>query len=91
GMSTNWDKYSTAEEARLGTRKPPEEYAVVRLPVQGIRDLPSQSVAHTPIPQNRSHTDVRGEKTKASPDREKFLEIYEIVIPCTLPDPASQM
>lgn len=61
-MSTDWDKYSTPEEACLrATDLPTTEFAVVALPVGEVRSL-SQLVDHDPLPANRAHTNVIGEK-----------------------------
>jgi hypothetical protein len=64
GMSTDWDKYRTAEDTRNDGRVPPENYAVIRLNVGEVRKIPDQTVVHTPDieRQNRAHTDVFGQK-----------------------------
>ena len=62
GMSTDWEKYSTAEETRARGPKPPEEYWVVRMNVGKVKEVPGQMVDHSPLPENRTHTDVKGEK-----------------------------
>lgn len=76
GMSTDWEKYSSAEQtrARCPEDKSPEDYGVVRLIVGFVRRVPYQSVMHTPkwCPPhhkhtNRAHTDVFG--PKGSKDR----------------------
>lgn len=61
GMSTDWSKYSTAEQTRQ-IRKEPEKNAVVRMNVGRVRDIPEQRVVHTPDATNRAHTDVEGIK-----------------------------
>ncbi len=61
-MSTDWSKYSSPEETLLRvTHRPPEEFAVVSLPVGEVRIL-GQLVEHDPYPDNRAHTNVIGEK-----------------------------
>lgn len=61
-LSTNWCKYSTPKEARAQGRQPPENYGVVGLRVGAVRKIPQQVVLHSPLPENRAHTDVRGPK-----------------------------
>lgn len=63
GMSTDWEKYSTAEQAR-GRARVPADNAIVALVVGDVRSVPL-SVDHTPDEalKNRAHTDVRGEKS----------------------------
>lgn len=61
-MSVDWERYSTPQEAR-GRRKKPGDNAVVQLIAGRVRSLPSQHVEHTPIAENRSHSEVIGEKT----------------------------
>jgi len=61
-MSVDWEKYSTRLETR-DRAKTPKENGVVSLNVGGIRAVPGQSVLHTPILENRAHTDVLGEKS----------------------------
>jgi len=79
GMSTDWQKYSTPEETRShSARKPPDEYAVIRMLAGKVRTIPKQEVEHTPLPDNRAHTDVFGEKDEEA--RLLFGRIYEMVI-----------
>jgi hypothetical protein len=64
GMSTDWEKYSTAEQTRNRTlRSPPGDNGVIKLSVAGIRNIEKLSVVHEPLPDNRAHTEVFGEKT----------------------------
>jgi hypothetical protein len=64
-MSTDWEKYSTAEATRARQGRP-ERFAVLRLVAGGIRDVRGMRVEHSPIqnregiPDNRAHTDVMG-------------------------------
>lgn len=60
-MSTDWSKYATPEETRQ-RRRTPADNAVVSMNVGKVRAVPGQSVTHTPLPENRAHTDVLGEK-----------------------------
>lgn len=89
GMSTDWQKYSSAEDCRARVRvvgKDPDNYGVVRLPVGPIRQIPEQRVAHTPIFEpdsvppsvNRAHTDVFGDKDEEA--RLTLLQISRIVL-----------
>src|SRR5688572_64208 len=48
GMSTDWEKYSTAQESQARA-KVPSDNAVIRLNVAKIRKIPGQTVVHTPI------------------------------------------
>lgn len=59
GMSTNWAKYSTAEETRASAKaKPPSNYGVLQLLAATVRAILPLVVEHTPRDWNRSHTDV---------------------------------
>ncbi len=79
GMSTDWQKYSTASETRSRARQPSENI-IIALLVGAVREIPNQSVAHTPDIQNnnRAHTDIFGEK-KPVEVRERFMQIYRKV------------
>ena len=90
GMSTDWQKYSTAEECRQWAKdmgKDPNRYEVIQLNVGRVREIPGQSVEHTPIYKphsappilNRAHTDVFGEKDEEA--RLTLLQISEPAIP----------
>ena len=72
-LSTDWEKYSTAEETRDRRRKP-EDNAVGALVVRSVRAIPGQTVVHAPdptgdpkrkppLPPNRAHTHISGHKT----------------------------
>lgn len=74
-MSTDWNKYSTAEETRRRGRKGPEEYGVISLAVEQVRSVSRLTVVHTPLDQNRAHTDVHGEKDTEV--RIKLLRSYK--------------
>ena len=78
-MSTDWSKYSSPEETKhRASGLPAEEFAVVALPVGAVRSL-GQLVEHDPLPENRAHTNVIGEKDAEV--RLKLTRICEIVIP----------
>lgn len=62
GLSTNWSRYSSPEETRSQARQAPENYGVLGMNVGAVRAIPHQVVRHTPLPENRAHTDVLGPK-----------------------------
>jgi hypothetical protein len=80
GMSTNWSKYCSAEQTRQNAPQSPQNYAVVQLGVGKVREIPGQTVKHTPniALNNRSHTDVFGEKNTEV--RLKFMERYTLLL-----------
>lgn len=61
GMSTDWSKYSTAQDTLKRARKP-EMNGILKMQVEQVRKIPNQTVQHTPKPENRAHTDVFGNK-----------------------------
>jgi len=80
GMSTDWSKYSTPQKTKkrvkkLETPKDPANYGVINMNVKKVRDINGQIVEHTPIKDNRAHTDVKGEKTAKV--KVLFSRIYE--------------
>ena len=81
GMSTDWQKYSTPDETRARTEKPTTEYAVISFVVTQVREIPDQTVIHTPLQEllNRAHTDIVGEKDKRkNPEaRVRFSRIFQ--------------
>jgi hypothetical protein len=80
GMSTDWQKYADPEDTRSRAKKP-QDNAVIRLVVGQVRQIPDQSVVHTPDSKtnNRAHTDVFGQKHPEA--RVKLSRICKIVIP----------
>lgn len=60
-LSTDWSKYSTPEQT-LARAKHPEANGVVRMVVGMVRAIPGLVVEHAPLPDNRAHTDVIGDK-----------------------------
>jgi hypothetical protein len=67
GMSTDWEKYSTAEQTRnRAGRSKPSDNGVIKLSVTGIRRIEKLSVVHEPLTDNRAHTEVFGEKNERS-------------------------
>lgn len=85
GMSTDWDRYSTARDTRRrNPNKPPTNYAVVRLEVGEVKKVPDQTVVQSPKPDNRAHTDVFGDKTPEA--RIKFSRLADYVYRVDDPD-----
>ena len=62
GMSTDWEKYSTAQETRDRARNP-KKNGIIKLNAGKVRELDGLSVGHTPEPENQAHSEVFGEKT----------------------------
>jgi hypothetical protein len=78
GMSTDWSRYSTARASRERARTPLDN-AVIRMVAGEVRQIPGQRLQHSPIPENRSHTDVQGEKDEEA--RLLFGRIFKIALP----------
>ncbi|SRR5258706_10211100 len=76
-MSTDWDKYRTAQEARTAARVPVDN-AVISMNVGKVRTIPNTKVQHDPMPDNRAHTGVIGPKT--SKERVLYGDIYKFEI-----------
>ncbi len=77
-MSTDWSKYASPQEtSRRGTGFHREEFAVVSILVGEVRHL-GQLVEHDPLPENRAHTNVIGEKNAEV--RLKLARMCRIVI-----------
>jgi len=78
GMSTDWAKYSTPEDAWRRARVP-EDNIVIRFIAGQVRRVPGRWIEHTPDRKrnNRAHTDVWGEETAEA--RVRFGRIYQIV------------
>jgi hypothetical protein len=53
GMSTDWEKYSTAEQSR-NRCKIPGDNAIIKLSVAGIRSIEKLAVVHEPLPDNQA-------------------------------------
>ena len=60
-MSTDWSKYATPEET-LRRAKVPSDNGVIGMVVGEVREIPGLKVEHSPLPENRSHTDIFGKK-----------------------------
>lgn len=80
GMSCDWEQYSTAEETRKRAKKP-SETGVISMIAGEIGAVPNQRLEHEPIPENRSHSEVFGEKTPEV--RLKFKRICAWVLPAS--------
>ena len=80
GMSTDWDKHASPRNSQRGGRNPPEDYAVIKFSAGDVRAIPRQSVVHEPLPTNRAHTEVFGEK-KSTEVRERFMQVYQMIVP----------
>jgi hypothetical protein len=61
GMSCDWEKYSTPEESR-SRAKDPSVNGVLAMIAGEIRLVPDQRLAHDPLPTNRAHSQVFGDK-----------------------------
>lgn len=83
-MSTDWEKYSTAEETRnrVDPSKDPLDNAVIALVVQRVRAIRGLRVEHSPdyAHHNRAHVDVFGDK-KAPGVRLTLSQICTVEIP----------
>lgn len=80
-MSTDWERYATTEDARR-RRRIPTDNAIGMLVVGDVRATPEQTVMHSPLPDNRAHTDIGGPKETADLDvQAEFARIVRIVLP----------
>lgn len=80
GMSVDWDRYSTAEEAHRRCRITADN-GIVSMPVGGIRGIQGLSVQHEPLTDNRAHSEIFGDKT---PERRVLLSRlirWEVALP----------
>lgn len=76
-MSTEWDRYSTPDEA-LQRAKAPNDNGIVALRAGDVRQiLGADSVRHTPQADCRAHVDVVGEKTTEV--RAKLLRCCQVL------------
>jgi hypothetical protein len=78
GMSVDWDRYSSAEETKRRARRP-EDNGVIALAVRAVRLVQGLSVVHEPVPANRAHSQVLGEKDEER--RLKLSRLYPWQIP----------
>lgn len=78
GMSTDWEKYSSPTDTHQRARTP-KDNAVIAMMAGDVRAVPGLVISHSPIPENRAHTDVIGEKTTEV--RVRLLRVYRIILP----------
>ena len=62
GLSVDWDRYSTPEDARQRA-KVPEDNAIGALLAGGVRQLPGHDVHHNPKPDNPAHSLIIGDNS----------------------------
>ena len=78
GLSTDWDKYSTAAQTRL--RPGPEKavnYGIVGFNAGAVRHIQQLTVAHSPTEDNDAHTDIFGLSTDAELLTAQRAELYD--------------
>jgi hypothetical protein len=82
-MSVDWDKYSTPEATRQRAKKNPENNAVIRMGVGGIRGIGNLDVKHSPELDNQAHSDVNLPDNGADLTELRVLlrRIAQIVLP----------
>jgi hypothetical protein len=82
GMSVDWSKYASREDAKRRA-KVPADHAVVSLLVGGIRKIDDLDVKHTPEPDNRAHSEVDLADNREQLTEVRFLlnRLAAIVIP----------
>jgi hypothetical protein len=78
GMSVDWARYSTAQQARDRAREPGAN-AVAAFEAGRVRGLPGQVVEHAPTEDNRANSSVTGEKTPRV--RLELRRLCTLVIP----------
>lgn len=61
-MSTDWSRYSTPDDSRARARHPAVN-GVAALRAGDVRLIEGQSVEHAPLPENRAHANVVGQKS----------------------------
>jgi hypothetical protein len=80
GMSVNWQKYSTPTQARLRAKNPAVNGIIALRNAGDVRRIVAEQsplrVEHTPEPDDRSHTEVFGNK-KAAGVRIALLDLHE--------------
>ena len=57
GMSVDWSKYASPDDTRSRARKPLDN-AILALVAGEVRSKTGLGVNHTPLPENRAHSDV---------------------------------
>jgi hypothetical protein len=83
GMSVDWNKYSTPEATRQRAKKNPENNAVIRMGVGGIRSIDNLDVKHSPEVDNQAHSDVNLPERNEDLTEVRILlrRIAEVVLP----------
>jgi hypothetical protein len=63
-MSTDWSHYSKPEDTikRKLAETPTWRGGVIQMVAGVVGKIPKQTVEHTPLPDNRAHTNVNGPK-----------------------------
>ncbi|MFX0103801.1 MAG: hypothetical protein ACFFCS_29835 [Candidatus Hodarchaeota archaeon] len=59
GVSVDWNKYSTSNDARNRAREP-ERNGIIEISAISIRDVENLEVNHVPIFNNRAHSNIVG-------------------------------
>lgn len=59
GMSIDWNKYATAEDA-LNRSKNPNDNGIVSFNVGEVRNIKDIIVEHAPEPDNQAHSHIKG-------------------------------
>jgi hypothetical protein len=59
-ISTDWEKYSSAQETRSRAKKNPSQNGVIALVAGDVRGIEGLSVEHEPIRSNRAHSGIHG-------------------------------
>lgn len=79
-MSTNWEKYSTAQETRDSSNVPADNGVIIFM-VDNLRKN-NLTVTHAPLDDNQAHTDVNGlpDDLKDVEIRNKLLDNFDWLI-----------
>lgn len=77
-MSTNWIKYCLTAEACRAKARNPQNNGVLQFIADRMRAVP-MALDHTPLPDDRSHVDVVGQKTSAE-IRLRMLDVVNLVL-----------
>ena len=78
GISTDWKKYATPQQAQGRTRIPSDN-GVISLVAGPIRAVPL-TVVHEPLDDNQAHTEVFGEKSEEVRVKLRRIFAWEIKI-----------
>ena len=81
GMSTDWERYSSAEQCRNRARRPLEN-SIVSFTKGGLERINGVDVFHAPEKDNRSHANVRWSDDHRATTRIRaiLLERYQLEI-----------